>query len=440
MSASSQRSHAFCLSGQPDLRAGAVQSPAGAPSPLGQGQSPRALRLAVYCDFSYRVNNGEVRAQLPFALFIRELADHYARLVVIGRLDPAPEPYPYPMRGVEYVPLPHYASGARFGDVLRTLPTGVKRFWRTLAEVDVVWILGPNPPQALAFALLAAARRRRVVLGLRQNLPELVRHRHKGRRAVHLAADLLEAAFRLLARRMPVVVVGPDLARRYRKGASVHMMYVSLLSGEDIATPDEDDRDYEGDELRALSVGRLDPEKNPLLLADILERLLQSDPRWRLEICGDGSLREQLARRLEALGVADRARLHGHVAIDGGLWDLYRRSHALVHVSLTEGVPQVLLEAFAARLPVVATAVGGVPPVVEGRGLLVPPSDPDAAARALEAIVRDPVLRAKLVNEASADVRNHTLESASARLAAFLAGDVSPGSARSGLTHSSSVN
>jgi glycosyltransferase involved in cell wall biosynthesis len=373
-------------------------------------------------------------------LFIRELADHYARLVVIGRLDPAPEPYPYPMRGVEYVPLPHYASGARFGDVLRTLPTGVKRFWRTLAEVDVVWILGPNPPQALAFALLAAARRRRVVLGLRQNLPELVRHRHTGRRAVHLAADLLEAAFRLLARRMPVVVVGPDLARRYRKGASVHMMYVSLLSGEDIATPDEDDRDYEGDELRALSVGRLDPEKNPLLLADILERLLQSDPRWRLEICGDGSLREQLARRLEALGVADRARLHGHVAIDGGLWDLYRRSHALVHVSLTEGVPQVLLEAFAARLPVVATAVGGVPPVVEGRGLLVPPSDPDAAARALEAIVRDPVLRAKLVNEASADVRNHTLESASARLAAFLAGDVSPGSARSGLTHSSSVN
>lgn len=391
-----------------------------------------APRLAVYCDFSYRVSGGEVSAQVPFGLFIRELGDYCERLVVIGRLDPAPDPYPYAMRGVEYVPLPHYASGAQFADVLRTLPAGLRRFWQALPGVDVVWILGPNPPQALAFALVAAARRRRVVLGLRQNLPELVRHRHTGRRAVHLAADLLEGAFRLLARRMPVVVVGPDLARRYRRAASIHMTYVSLLGEEHLAAPIEDGRDYDGDELRVLSVGRLDPEKNPLLLADVLERLLQSDPRWHLDICGDGSLREQLARRLEVLGVADRAHFRGHIAIDDGLWDLYRRSHALVHVSLTEGVPQVLLEAFAARLPVVATAVGGVPSVVEGRGLLIPPSDPVAAARALERVVRDPVLRTALVNKASAEVRNHTLQSACARLAAFLSVGVSSGSDRGG--------
>jgi glycosyltransferase involved in cell wall biosynthesis len=383
----------------------------------------KALRLAVYCDFSYRVNQGEVTAQHPFGLFIRELAAHCERLVVIGRLDPAPEPYPYAMRGVGYVPLPHYVSGAQFGDVLRTMPTGVRRFWRTLDDVDVVWILGPNPPQALAFALLAAARGRRVVLGLRQNLPELVRHRHQGRRSVHIAADLLEGAFQLLARRMPVVVVGPDLARRYRRASAVHMTYVSLLSEEHIAGPAQDTRDYAGDELRLLSVGRLDPEKGPLLLADVLERLLRSDPRWHLDICGDGSLSDELARRFEDLGIADRAHLHGHVAIDGGLWNLYRRSHALVHVSLTEGVPQVLLEAFAARLPVVATAVGGVPAVVEGRGLLVPPSDPDAAARAVERLISDPALRATLVDAASMEIRNHTLESTCARLATFLAAD-----------------
>ncbi len=362
-------------------------------------------------------------AQHPFGLFIRELTAHCERLVVVGRRDLTPEPYPYAMSGVEYVPLPYYVSGAEFGEVLRTMPAGLKRFWRALDGVDIVWILGPNPPQALAFALLAAARRRRVVLGLRQNLPELVRHRHKGRRAVHLAADLLEGAFRLLARRMPVVVVGPDLARRYQRASSLHMTYVSLLGEEDICEPEDDDRDYDGGELRLLSVGRLDPEKNPLLLADILRRLVASDPRWRLEVCGDGSLMEQLAGRLDELGVGDRAQLHGHVAIDDGLWHLYRRSHALVHVSLTEGVPQVLLEAFAARLPVVATAVGGVPPVVEGRGLLVPPADPDAATRALQRVSLDPGLRLRLVNAASAEVRKHTRESACGRLAAFLAGD-----------------
>jgi glycosyltransferase involved in cell wall biosynthesis len=380
----------------------------------------------VYCDFSYRVDGGEVTAEAPFGLFLRELAADCERLVVVGRLDPGPGRFPYVMTGVEFVPLPHYVSGAQFGAVMRTLPAGLRRFWRTLADVDVAWIFGPNPPQALAFALLAMARRRRLVLGVRQNLPVLVRHRHHGRRSVHFAADVLETAFRLLARRTPVVVVGPDLAWRYRSALSLHNTYVSLLRDEHLLTPENDTRVYDGGELRLISVGRLDPEKNPLLLADVLDHLLRLDGRWRLDVCGDGSLSEDLAHRLRQLGIADRAELHGHIAIDDGLWDMYRRSHALVHVSLTEGVPQVLLEAFASRLPVVATAVGGVPEVLAGRGLLVPPSDPRATATALHRLVTDATLRTTIVDEAAAEVRNHTLQLAGARLLEFLCGDIRP--------------
>jgi glycosyltransferase involved in cell wall biosynthesis len=84
-------------------------------------------------------------------------------------------------------------------------------------------------------------------------------------------------------------------------------------------------------------------------------------------------------------------------------------------------MPQVLLEAFAARLPVVATAVGSVPLVVEGRGLLIPPSDADVAAQALQRLVSDTELRTQLVDAAAAEVRDHTLASSSARLARFLA-------------------
>jgi glycosyltransferase involved in cell wall biosynthesis len=169
-------------------------------------------------------------------------------------------------------------------------------------------------------------------------------------------------------------------------------------------------------------VGRLDPEKNPLLLADVLAQAVRIDDRWRLEVCGDGSLMTELARRLEALGVADRALLHGYVPIDDGLWTLYRRSHALVHISLTEGVPQVLLEAFAARLPVVATSVGGVPELVRDCGLLVPPADAGAAVGALQRLASNAELRAELVDNASARVHEHTLHAECARLAAFLAG------------------
>ena len=58
--------------------------------------------------------------------------------------------------------------------------------------------------------------------------------------------------------------------------------------------------------------------------------------------------------------------------IDGGLLDLYRSSHAFLHVLLTEGVPQVLIEVFASGVPVVATAVGGVAEAAGGRGAADP--------------------------------------------------------------------
>jgi glycosyltransferase involved in cell wall biosynthesis len=378
------------------------------------------VRLAVFCDYSYRIEDGKLYAELPFALFLQQLARHCERLVLTGRLDPTPGRYPYLMEGVEYAPLPHYSSGAHLWGVMRAIPRGIARFWRTLRDVDVVWVLGPNPPQALVFALLSLLRRRRLVLGVRQDLPQLIRHRHPGKVHLWLAALALEAAFRLLSRWVPVAVVGPDLASRYRSAGELHTLYVSLLGEERIISGAQDDRDYNSPELRMLSVGRLDPEKNPLLLADVLAHAARLDSRWRLDVCGDGTLIDQLAQRLRELGVDDRAVLHGHVSIDDGLWDLYRRAHALVHVSFTEGVPQVLLEAFAARLPVVATSVGGVPAIVEDCGLLVPPNDAQTAASALEELVSNRALRAQLVDRASARVQEHTLTAECSRLAVFL--------------------
>ena len=106
--------------------------------------------------------------------------------------------------------------------------------------------------------------------------------------------------------------------------------------------------------------------------------------------------------------------------VNEGLLELYDRSHVLLHVSHTEGVPQVLLEAFARRLPVVATAVGGVPYLVEGCGLLVAPRDAPAAVRALSQMIGDPELRGRLVDNGLARLREHTREAEGARLGAFL--------------------
>jgi glycosyltransferase involved in cell wall biosynthesis len=382
--------------------------------------SAKALRLAVYCDFSYRVVGDEVYAELPFSLFVEGLAPHCERLIVVGRLDPAPGRFPFRLCAAEFVALPFYRSGSDLTAVLRTVPMALRRFWAALDDVDLIWVLGPNPPQALLFALIGMLRRRRVILGVRQNLPDLVRHRHPGRPAVIGAAYLLEWLFRSLSRRVPVVVVGPDLARRYRGARSILSMYVSLLRQSDLLDGRDDHRRYDGEELVMLSVGRLDPEKNPLLLVDVLALAVEADPRWRLHVCGDGPLAAALADRAAGMALGDRVVQHGYVPIHDGLWDLYRTAHVLLHVSMTEGVPQVILEAFASRLPVVASAVGGVGELVAGRGLLAPPADPDAAADALGRLVADNELRERLVEAAARAVASHTLETECSRLAGFL--------------------
>ena len=95
---------------------------------------------------------------------------------------------------------------------------------------------------------------------------------------------------------------------------------------------------------------------------------------------GDGPLREDLARQIAAAGLA------GRFVLAGFRDDLDRflpHLDLLVLPSYTEGLPNVVLEAFAAGVPVVATAVGGTPEVVEDgvSGWLVPPGDPAALAR-----------------------------------------------------------
>jgi glycosyltransferase involved in cell wall biosynthesis len=377
------------------------------------------VRLAVYTDYVYRRTGGTVRAERAFALFLAALAPQVERLVLIGRLaadDGAQARYALPLE-VELAPLPHYPSLANPRAVIASLVRSVRHVWRALDDIDVLWVLGPYP-HAIVLVAVALCRRRSVVLGVRQDWPSYVRRRRPGRRWMHRSADLLEWVWRTLARRLPVVAVGPELSANYAHAPAVHELVVSLVPAAELertATA----RDYAG-ELSILSVGRLDEEKNPLLLAEVLALLHRRDPRWRLLVCGEGDLAGALSDRLSELGVAERAELLGYVPMGEELFELYRSSHALLHVSWTEGFPQVLVEAFACVLPVVATDVGGVRDGVGDAALLIPPGDPEAAAEALERVAGDGELRARLTDAGSERAAGLTLEFQTARLVAFL--------------------
>lgn len=380
------------------------------------------MRLAVYSDFPYRRHDGRLYAGQAFVLFLAGLEEFVERLVLVGRLDPLDAPWHFPIPdAVEYKPLPHYAQASEPLRVLAALARSVRAFWKALDDVDTVWLFGPHPV-VIVFALIAFARRRSVALGVRQDYIPYVRNRHPGRRDLLLGALLIDRVFRLLARRCAVVTVGPALARQYEGAHRLLAMNVALVSESELleqgAPPASNDH---GEDLVVLSVGRLDDEKNPLLLADALADLRQDGRPWRMIICGEGPLEDRLRERLAALGLDEYAEMRGFVAAGATLQALYRSSDFLLHVSFTEGVPQVLFEAFAAGLPVVATDVGGVGAVAADAALLIGPNDVRAATAALRRLADDRELREHLAAAGLEIARAHTREEQCRRVAEFLA-------------------
>jgi glycosyltransferase involved in cell wall biosynthesis len=149
------------------------------------------------------------------------------------------------------------------------------------------------------------------------------------------------------------------------------------------------------DALIVASAGRLSPEKNYSAMVTVASEVAAKNPLVYFFIFGEGVLRAELESQIAAAGLSGRFLLPG-----------FRRDlQALLHdidifmlPSFTEGLPNVILEAFAARKPVLATRVGGTPEVVqEGiSGFLTGPEETALMARHLIALAGDPLLRGKL--------------------------------------------
>jgi glycosyltransferase involved in cell wall biosynthesis len=191
---------------------------------------------------------------------------------------------------------------------------------------------------------------------------------------------------------------------------------------------------------RLLCVGAVVPLKGHDVLIDALAGI--SDRPWSCALAGsldrEPGFASRLRRQISAAGLADRIRLPGPLPHDE-LRREYLRADALVGASRFETYGMVVTEALAAGVPVIATAVGGVPEAL-GRtdggvpGLLVPPDDPTALREALAGWLRNPALRHRL--RAAALRRRRTLtgwDEPTGRIAAVLsraAGEPDPPRAR----------
>lgn len=131
------------------------------------------------------------------------------------------------------------------------------------------------------------------------------------------------------------------------------------------------------------SVARLKPVKGHRYLLEAAAKVMKADARVHLVLVGDGPLRDEIESQAAHLGIGARMRLLGD-RVDSA--QLVTAFDVAVLSSLSEGLPNVVMEAMAAGAPVVATAVGGVPELIKDgeTGFLVPPANPEAMAERIE--------------------------------------------------------
>lgn len=151
------------------------------------------------------------------------------------------------------------------------------------------------------------------------------------------------------------------------------------------------------------AVGRLSPEKDFASLVRAAAELLTAGRNLTLAIVGEGEERGALQRLVAQSGHSDHIHLLGYRS---DTIDLYQAMDALVLSSLREGLPNVLLEAMAMEVPVVATRIAGVPRLVDGErnGLLVEPGNPAALRDAMARLMDHQPLRRRLAEAGRATV------------------------------------
>jgi glycosyltransferase involved in cell wall biosynthesis len=139
-----------------------------------------------------------------------------------------------------------------------------------------------------------------------------------------------------------------------------------------------------------LAIGRLSPEKGHRHLIDAVARIVSLAPgsTIRVLIAGAGPCGTKVQEQIDELGLAKRISILGYCA---DVRPLFSIADLFVLPSLSEGSPNVLLESMAARVPIVASNVGGIPELVSHAesALLVAPADANALAKAIDTLLRD---------------------------------------------------
>ena len=292
--------------------------------------------------------------------------------------------------------------------VVQRIPRGmarVPRMARTISRIaqaarraEVVFANGLFVEAVLACGLVRRPLVTKVVGDLAWERATLNRQTADGledfqRRRQNLRVEMVKWLRAWVTRRAQHVIVPSRYLAGIVCGWGVARARVAVIYNAPDLAPARDTLLPQFDGSTIVTIGRLIPLKR----IDAIMRAIASSPRTRLVIAGDGPSRDGLQRAAADLGLQSRATFLGAVSREA-VAGLLQRSDLLVLNSTHEGLPHVVLEAFAAGTPVLATRVGGMPEVVEHgvSGWLIPSGDEAELGRAIHLLLEDPALRERL--------------------------------------------
>lgn len=143
-----------------------------------------------------------------------------------------------------------------------------------------------------------------------------------------------------------------------------------------------------------LHIGRFNEQKNHGMLLRVFQKLAVENPNLRLDLIGDGELRQETEALAESLGVKEKVSFLG---AQSNVYPYLQNADLFLLPSRYEGMPMTLIEAMGTGLPIVATAVGGVPDMLRnGEDGVTVPCEEAAVVNACEALIRDEALRENL--------------------------------------------
>jgi glycosyltransferase involved in cell wall biosynthesis len=399
--------------------------------------------LVIFMEELYNIVDGKAYGNANWLIYALEIAKHFDQAAlflpaqVLPSTDADPGYYVTDLTASQarIIMLPPYDSLASSIARLPRVMVQFLRYVQQSSEVQAVLIRTPTIC-GLALAELSRILGKQVFFYVGGNVETAAAPVIQGglwQPGWRKVAQLINGLLRFSARGLVVFAVGREMTEKFGKKLPFIPQPLEIINvpnpmyGSNWLYPRLDS--YAGGMVKLLRVGQLVPTKGLEILLQSVAILIRKGLPVQLEIAGDGDqdYYQSLLNLTAKLGLSPYVKFLGtmdHKRIMG----LYRQAHIQVVSSLGEGVPRVIMEGWAASLPLVTTAVGGIPGIVrhESNGLLVPPGDAAALAAAIERIISDGELRRRLIRHGFACARENSREKQAQQIAEIIKRYCSP--------------